>query len=413
MSSNDALAHANHYFDHAVELLGMSADVATQLRTPHREVKVECTVRMDDGSIGTFVGFRVQHDNSRGPFKGGLRYHHEVDAQEVTALAQLMTWKTAVVGVPFGGAKGGIACDTSKLSVSEKQRLTRRFVDGIHDVIGPTTDIPAPDMYTDGQVMAWIFDQYAKYRGYKPGVVTGKPVELGGSLGRNAATGRGCLFACEELLTARGEQLAGKSVVVQGFGNVGSWAARLFAERGAKIVGIADVSGGYVNPEGIDVAGALAYAAEHKQLAGFGGATQVSGEELLVYPCDILVPAALGGVLTRDVARAVRASIIVEGANGPTTPEADAVLGERGVTVLPDIYANAGGVTVSYFEWAQNMQHFYWDEARVNAELRTVMKNAFAELWRVANTRKISLRMAAYVVGVGRVQRATALRGEE
>src|SRR5690606_32016903 len=236
------------------------------------------TIRMDDGSVGTFVGYRVQHDNARGPYKGGLRYHFDVDDQEVAALAQLMTWKTAVVGVPFGGAKGGICVDASKLSEGELQRLTRRFVDCTYEVIGDQIDIPAPDMYTNAQVMAWIFDQYAKYRGYTPGVVTGKPVELGGSLGRNSATGRGVLFACENLLAALGDTLAGKKVVIQGFGNVGSWAARLFAEKGAIIVGIADVTGGYVNPEGIDLQAALDHVKTHRTLEGFTGGDKVSGE---------------------------------------------------------------------------------------------------------------------------------------
>ncbi|MBX3272140.1 MAG: glutamate dehydrogenase [Sandaracinaceae bacterium] len=409
--SKDALENANFYFDSAAKILGLSHDVSVQLKTPHRQVKVECTIQKDDGTIGTYVGYRVQHDNARGPFKGGLRYHYEVDDQEVTALAQLMTWKTSVVGVPFGGGKGGINVDTSKLSESELSQLTRKFVDGIYEVIGPTTDIPAPDMYTNAQTMAWIFDQYAKYRGYAPGVVTGKPVELGGSLGRAAATGRGCLFACQNLLEATGGTLAGKRVAIQGFGNVGSWAARLFAAEGAKIVGVADLSGGYVNEAGIDVEDAIAYVAQHRTLAGWSGADRIDGSAILVTDCDILIPAALGGVLTKENAGDVAAKVIVEGANGPTTPQADEIFAKKGVHVIPDIYANAGGVTVSYFEWAQNMQHFYWEEEKVNEELRRVMKNAFGALWHETKSRNISMRMAAYVVGVGRVHRATALRG--
>lgn len=409
--SKDALGNANYYFDAAAKILGLSDDVAIQLKTPHRQVKVECNIHMDNGSIGTFVGFRIQHDNARGPFKGGLRYHPLVDDQEVTALAQLMTWKTSVVGVPFGGGKGGITCDTRVLSIGERERLTRKFVDGIYEVIGPTTDIPAPDMYTDSQVMAWIFDQYAKYRGYSPGVVTGKPIELGGSLGRGAATGRGCFFACQNLLELLGETMKGKRVVVQGFGNVGSWAARFFQEHGATIVGIADISGGYVNEEGIDVASATSYGAAYGTLEGFTGGDPEDGTAILTRDCDILIPAALGGVLTKEVANEVAAKIIVEGANGPTTPEADEVFRKKGVHVIPDIYANAGGVTVSYFEWAQNMQHFYWEEERVNAELERVMKKAFVELYGQARSRNIPMRMAAYVVGVGRVDQATKLRG--
>ncbi|MCB9596179.1 MAG: glutamate dehydrogenase [Sandaracinaceae bacterium] len=409
--SKDALDNANFYFETAAKELGLTRDVAVQLRTPHRQVKVECNIEKDDGSIGTYVGFRVQHDNSRGPFKGGLRYHFEVDDQEVTALAQLMTWKTSVVGVPYGGGKGGICVDTRQLSEGELQRLTRKFVDGIYEVIGPTTDIPAPDMYTNAQTMAWIFDQYAKYRGYAPGVVTGKPIELGGSLGRSAATGRGCLFACQNLLGALGDTLAGKRVIVQGFGNVGSWAARLFAEQGAKIVGIADISGGYVNAGGIDVESAIAHVQAHGTLEGWTGADAIDGAAIVTQDCDILIPAALGGVLTKENAGDVAAKIIVEGANGPTTPQADEIFTKKGVHVIPDIYANAGGVTVSYFEWAQNMQHFYWEEEKVNTELERIMKNAFTKLWAEATTRNIPLRTAAYVVGVGRVHQATQLRG--
>jgi glutamate dehydrogenase (NAD(P)+) len=409
--SKDALENANRYFDHAAEILGLTPDIAVQLRTPFREVRVECTIKRDDGSIGTFVGFRVQHDNSRGPFKGGLRYHHEVDAQEVTALAQLMSWKTAVVGVPFGGGKGGIAVDTRAISLREKEMLTRVFVDKIHDIVGEKLDIPAPDMNTDGQVMAWFFDQYAKYHGYCPGVVTGKPVELGGSLGRPAATGRGCLYVTEELLARLGERLEGKRVVIQGFGNVGSWAASLFAERGARVVGLSDASGAFVLPAGIDVQAAMAHVKQNGKLQGFGGATAITAEEFLISDCDILIPAALGGVITADIAKDIRASIIVEGANGPTTPEADEVLEKKGVRVVPDILANAGGVTVSYFEWVQNLQGYYWDESRVNDELRRVMARAFSSVWETQADKRISLRMAAYAVAVGRVAAATKLRG--
>jgi glutamate dehydrogenase (NAD(P)+) len=368
-------------------------------------------VPLASGEIGTFVGYRVQHDDARGPFKGGLRYHPEVDSEEVTALASLMTWKTAVVNVPFGGAKGGINCKVEALSAGELQAITRRFVDGIHDVIGDRQDIPAPDVNTNAQVMAWIFDQYGKYHGYSPGVVTGKPIEIGGSLGREAATGRGCVMATEELLASKGAELAGKRVVVQGFGNVGSWAARLYRERGARVVGIGDVTGGCVNPEGIDVEAAVAWVKSHRTLAGFQGGMALGNDALLTTDCDILVPAALGGVITREIASEVRAKLVVEGANGPTTPEGDEVLLKRGIDVVPDIFANAGGVTVSYFEWAQNMQHFYWDEERVNDELRRVMKRAFVDLTSTARSHGCDLRTAAFVLGVSRVTRATALRG--
>ncbi|RLB53202.1 MAG: glutamate dehydrogenase [Deltaproteobacteria bacterium] len=408
--SYDALEATRYYFDKAAKILDLPDDVSLQLKTPHREVQVECNIELDDGSIGTFIGFRVQHDNSRGPFKGGLRYHHHVDAEEVTALATLMTWKTAVVGVPFGGAKGGIQCKPWDLSPAELQRLTRKFVDGVYDVIGPTKDIPAPDMNTNAQVMAWFFDQYAKYRGYSPGVVTGKPVEMAGSLGRASATGRGAVLATLELLKTLGEDIAGKRIVIQGFGNVGSWAGRIYQGLGAKIVGISDITGGYVNPEGIDCEAAATHVAEHKSLEGFA-AERIDGDAILTLDCDILVPAALGGQLTKDNARDVKATIIVEGANGPTTPEADEIFIERGIHVIPDIYANAGGVTVSYFEWAQNMQHFYWEEERVNNELERVMKKAFKSIHEVATKHSCDLRTAAFVLGIGRVWEATRLRG--
>ena len=409
--SKNMLGAVKYYFDRAAKVVDLPTDVGTQLKTPHREVRVECNIQLDNGEIGTFIGYRVQHDDARGPFKGGLRYHQEVDAEEVTALAELMTWKTAVIDVPFGGAKGGITVDATKLSFPEQQRLTRKFVDGIHDVIGDKKDIPAPDVNTNSQTMAWIFDQYAKYRGYVPGVVTGKPVSLAGSLGREAATGRGCVFATEELLASLNEPMKDKRVIVQGFGNVGSWAARLYATLGAKVVGIADISGGYVNPEGIDVEAAIAHVKAERNLGGFDGARSIDGEALLVEDCDILVPAALGGVLNKDNAADVRAKIIVEGANGPTTPEADEIFHRRGIHVLPDIYANAGGVTVSYFEWAQNMQHFYWDEDHVNAELRRKMQRGFAALHETGKQHGCDFRTAAFIVAVQRVWEATKLRG--
>lgn len=408
---SDFLENTHRYFETAASILKLPKDVAKSLQTPKREVRVELNVRLDDGTLGTFIGFRVQHDNSRGPFKGGLRYHHHVDAEEVTALATLMTWKTAIAGVPFGGAKGGIQVDAKSLSPAENQALTRKFIDGIQDVIGAEKDIPAPDVNTNGQTMAWIFDQYSKYHGYQPGVVTGKPVSLGGSIGREAATGRGAVYAAHEVLKAEGDTMEGKRVVIQGFGNVGTWAARDFVEGGAKIIGIADISGGYLNKDGFDIEDAIAYVEKNRTLEGYPGGDKIPGEQILVTDCDILVPAALGGVLTKDNAAEVSAKYIVEGANGPTTPEADEILNDRGIIVVPDIYANSGGVTVSYFEWSQNMQHFYWDLERVNAELKTRMVRGFKDLSATAKKHSCSLRTAAFVLGIGRVQAATEMRG--
>jgi glutamate dehydrogenase (NAD(P)+) len=399
------------YFERAAALLGLDERRKLLLMTPYREIKVECPLVRDDGSLATFVGFRVQHDNTRGPMKGGIRYHPQVDIDEVNALAALMTWKTAVVDLPYGGAKGGIAVDPKQLSPGELQRLTRVFTKRIHDVIGPYTDIPAPDMGTNAQTMAWIVDEYEKFQGHAPGVVTGKPVELGGSLGRDAATGRGLLFAAECLFESLGRKVSDFAYAVQGFGNVGSWAARLIHESGGKIVAVSDVNGAVRNPAGLDVPALFAHTSEKKTVAGFPGGEPFPAEKLLAEPCDVLVPAALGDVLTRETADSVRAKFVLEGANHPTDPEADAILLKRGVTLLPDIYANAGGVTVSYFEWVQNVQQYRWDEDRVNAELRKRMRAAFADLQAVRRKYDCDLRTAAFVLAVGRVALATELRG--
>jgi glutamate dehydrogenase (NAD(P)+) len=408
MKATDA---TNLNFQRAARLLGLDAHTTVQLVTPCREIKVECTVRRDDGTLATFTGFRVQHDNARGPMKGGIRYHHEVDPDEVNALAALMTWKTAVVNLPYGGAKGGIACDPTLLSEAELQRLTRAFVQKIHDVIGPQTDIPAPDMGTNAQTMGWIVDEYAKFHGWAPGVVTGKPIELGGSLGRESATGRGLLFAMQSFFEDAGRNVADFTYAIQGMGNVGSWTARLVAAAGGKIVAASDVSGAVRNPAGLDVPALAAYVTKHKKLAGFPGGEAFAAKALIAEPCDVLIPAALGGVLTRANADFVRARYIVEGANHPSDPEADEVFARKGIVVLPDIYANAGGVTVSYFEWVQNGQQFYWDEQRVNDELRSAMRSAYAHLKAMAQRLRCDLRTAAFALGISRVARATALRG--
>ena len=402
----------NYYFRRAARIMDLSPHVERMLITPFREVKVDVSISLDSGELGTFIGYRVQHDRSRGPMKGGLRYHPTMDMDEALGLASLMTWKTAVVNLPYGGAKGGIAVDPAKISERELERLTRRFVQQIHDLIGPQTDIPAPDMGTNAQVMAWIMDEFSKIHGFSPAVVTGKPVDLFGSRGREEATGRGVVFALEEFLKdVGGGEIRGKRCAIQGFGNVGSWTARLLHEAGAKVMAISDHRGGIANPEGLDNPKLLEHARRAKTVTGFPGADSISNAELLVSDVDILIPAALGGVLTKENAREVRARYVVEAANAPTTPEADEILTNRGISILPDIYANAGGVTVSYFEWTQNIQQFTWEEARIIAELRRHMSEAYATLSKVARERRIPLRTAAFIVAIGRVGRATVLRG--
>ena len=408
MTSSEATTRTFH---RAADRLGLSEGVRQHLVTPYREIKVECPLVRDDGSVQTFVGYRVQHNNARGPMKGGIRYHHQVDLDEVNALAALMTWKTAVVDLPYGGAKGGIAIDPKSLSPAELQRLTRTFTQRLNDVIGPTRDIPAPDMGTNAQIMAWIVDEYAKFNGYNPGVVTGKPVELGGSLGRESATGRGLVYAAECLFESEGKQVGDFTYAIQGFGNVGSWAAKLLHESGGKVVAVSDVNGAVRDPAGLDIPALLAYARSAGGVKGYSRAEAFDPADVLTANVDVIVPAALGDVLTATNAPRVRARYVLEGANHPTEPEAEEVFESNGVTVLPDVYANAGGVTVSYFEWVQNVQQFRWDEPRVNAELRTNMRRAFSELHQVKQKYQCDWRSAAYVLAVGRVAEASRLRG--
>lgn len=408
MSATEA---TNRNFAQAAELLGLTHRQQKQLITPKREIKVECTVELDDGTIGTYIGFRVQHDDARGPMKGGIRYHPQVDPDEVNALASLMTWKTAVVNLPYGGAKGGVNCDPRQMSVGEKQRLTRTFVEGIHDLIGPSTDIPAPDMGTDANTMAWIVDEYSKFHGWSPGVVTGKPIELGGSLGREAATGRGCLFALENLFADQGSSIADHTYAIQGFGNVGSWAARLIHELGGKIVAVSDIGGAIKNDDGLDPDALCAFVAREGSVANYPEAEHIPADTLLLLDVDVMMPAALGEVITRHNANDVRARILCEAANHPVTPDADEILAKKGVTILPDIYANAGGVTVSYMEWVQNIQKYQWDEERVNGELRKIMATAWSDLKSTAKAHSCDLRTAAFALAISRVNRATELRG--
>ncbi len=407
----DSIEATHRYFHQAADVLDLSPNMRQLLWTPKRDVQVQVALEMDNGEIATFIGFRVQHDDSRGPMKGGLRFHPEVDLDEVRSLATLMTLKTAVVNIPYGGAKGGVTVSPRQLSSGELERLTRRFVDGIHDLVGPDIDIPAPDMGTNAEVMAWFMNQYTKYHGFSPACVTGKPVELFGIPGREEATGRGVGIFTIKLLQRLRADPRQTTVAIQGFGNVGSHTAVYLHKTEMKIVAVSDLSGAYYNPEGLDIPAMYTYSREHQGLAGFAGAETISQEELLRLPVDILIPAALGGVLTKENAPEIRARTIIEAANEPVRPEADEIFRQRNILVLPDILANAGGVTTSYFEWAQNRQHFSWDLGRVRQELDRVLSNAFETVWDTAKNHNISLRTAAYVVGLERVGRATVLGG--
>lgn len=401
----------DQYFRKAARIMDVGERIETLLATPLREVRVQVSIELDSGEIRTFIGYRIQHDNSRGPMKGGLRYHPQVTQPDMVGLASLMTWKTAVVNLPYGGAKGGITCDPTQLSLKELERLTRKFVDQVQDVIGPTRDIPAPDVNTNPQVMAWIMDQYSKYHGHAPAVVTGKPLDLYGSRGRDAATGRGLIYVAREVMRDLGLPMRGSRFAIQGFGNVGSHVARLVHEDGGLVVGVSDVHGGVHNPAGLDVPALFEHVKRAGTVKGFTGGNACSNEELLTTECEVLVPAALGNVLDRHLAQEVRARVVLEGANGPTNPDADEVLEKRGVLVVPDILASAGGVTVSYFEWVQNLQHLSWDEERVNAELERIMKEAYERVAQISRTRKVPLRTAAFILAIGRVGKATVLRG--
>ncbi|KAL1819956.1 hypothetical protein DCAR_0416261 [Daucus carota subsp. sativus] len=409
----NALAATSRNFRRAARLLNLDSKLEKSLLIPFREIKVECTIPKDDGTLVSYVGFRVQHDNSRGPMKGGIRYHPEVDPDEVNALAQLMTWKTAVADIPYGGAKGGIGCNPKDLSKSELERLTRVFTQKIHDLIGVQTDVPAPDMGTNAQTMAWILDEYSKFHGHSPAIVTGKPIDLGGSLGREAATGRGVVYATKALLEEHGKSVKDLTFAIQGFGNVGSWAGRLLHEQGGKVVAVSDITGAVKNSNGLDIPSLLKHKEDTGSLKNFSGGDDMPAEHLLGQECDVLIPCALGGVLNRENAQDVRAKYIIEAANHPTDPDADEILSKNGVIVLPDIYANSGGVTVSYFEWVQNIQGFMWDEEKVNRELKKYMTRAFLNIKNMCQTHNCDLRMGAFTLGVNRVARATMLRGWE
>ncbi len=401
----------NYYFKKAAKLMEISERVQKLLLYPEREVTVQVAIQRDNGELGYFTGYRVQHNNARGPHKGGLRYHPTVDIDDVRSLASLMTWKTAIADIPFGGAKGGINCDPSNMSAGETEAVTRKFIQKIYEIIGPYEDIPAPDVNTNAQVMAWIMDEYSKIKGFTPAIVTGKPVDLFGSLGREAATGQGIVFVIQSFLNDLKKDIKNTSFIIQGFGNVGSNTAEILHKAGGKIIGVSDVNGGIYEKTGIDIPDLIQYVSKNKTVKGYKGFTLISNEELMTRPCDGLIPAALGGILTKENANAISASFIIEGANAPTTPEADEIFHKKNIPLIPDILANSGGVTVSYFEWVQNIQQFRWDEAKVNQELKKVMDKSYQGIAKIVKEKKIDFRTAAFIVALGRVGRAVAVRG--
>jgi glutamate dehydrogenase (NAD(P)+) len=403
---------AQHQFDLAAEMLNLDPGLRRVLREPRRELTVHFPVKMDDGSVEVFTGYRVQHNLGRGPAKGGIRYHQDVTIDEVKALAMWMTWKCAVVGIPYGGGKGGVIVDPKKLSKKELEGLSRRFFTEIEVLIGPERDIPAPDVNTNAQVMAWFMDTYSMHVGHTvPGVVTGKPISLGGSEGRNEATARGCVFTIVEAAKHLKLDLRKTKVAVQGFGNAGSIAAQLMTDEGATIVAVSDSQGGIRNQAGLDINRVIGWKAEHGTVLGFPGAEEISNAEVLETPCDILIPAALENQITIRNAHKIKARIVAEAANGPTTPEADEILFEHGVFLIPDILCNAGGVTVSYFEWVQDLNRDHWTEDEVNDKLKTIMVRAFAEVLEQSTNNNVNMRTGAYLNAVQRVADATAMRG--
>lgn len=404
------LEQSHYYFHKAADVLNLGVQLREIVLTPTRVMKVEIVTEDDAGKLLHYVGFRTQHTNVRGPYKGGLRYHPNMDEDHATALANLMTWKTAIVGVPFGGAKGGINCSPHELTKTELARVTRTFVQGLKEVIGPTLDIPAPDVNTNAEIMGWIMDEYSNHYGFSPAVVTGKPVDLFGSLGREEATGRGVMLALREALKDQGKSIADVTVALQGFGNVGSHAARLIAEAGGRIVAVADHLGAVENREGLDIPALMAWTADNGTVNEFPGGAAFHGPEVITWPADVLIPAALEDAITEENAPEVRAGLIIEGANGPTTPKADEILRQRGIVTVPDILANAGGVTVSYFEWAQNIQQFRWELDRVRHELEKMMVGAYAAVRDVAREKSLDFRTAAFVLGIQRVGRASLAR---
>jgi glutamate dehydrogenase (NAD(P)+) len=401
----------SHWFTLAADRLEIPEDVRAVLSSSYREVQVQIPVSLTDGKTHVFSGYRVQHNGARGPYKGGIRFHPEVDLDEVRALASLMTWKTAIANVPYGGAKGGINCNPRELERGEVEKIARSFMDKIEKVLGPTRDIPAPDIGTNAQTMAWLMDEYGKLHGHTPAIVTGKPIALEGSYGREAATGRGVVYMLEKAAKTAGVKLNGARVVIQGYGNVGSWAARLAGELGCKLIAVSDASGAIRNEDGIDPDELQRQVSDGRDVPEYEDAEQISPDELLGTECDVLIPAALGGMIHEANADRVNCKLIVEGANSPTTPAADAILADKGVFVVPDVMANAGGVVVSYFEWVQNLQHFRWTEGEVNDRLGNIMRRAYDTVVDRAKEDDVSMRVAAYSIGIERVLEAARLRG--
>src|SRR5438874_2675178 len=400
-----------HYFDSAADRLKLPDDLRVVFWTPYREVTVQIPVKLSDGKIHVYSGYRIQHNGARGPYKGGVRFHPEVDIDEVRALASLMTWKTAVAGVPFGGAKGGVNCPADRLERSEVQKITRSFMDKVEKVLGPTRDIPAPDVNTNAQVMAWMMDEYGKLHGHTPAICTGKPIALEGSYGREAATGRGCVYMFREAAPHLGLSPADTTFTVQGFGNVGSWAARIMQQLGSTMVGVSDANGAIRSDAGIDANALHDHLADGGPITEFGGVEPIDPDDLVAVPCDVLIPAALGGMIHEGNADRIDCKMLIEGANSPTTPAADRALRDKGVYVIPDLMANAGGVVVSYFEWVQNLQHFRWDEREVNDRLGRIMRKAFREVSAKAREDGVSMRVAAFELGIERVVEAATTRG--
>ncbi|MBO8182580.1 MAG: Glu/Leu/Phe/Val dehydrogenase [Archaeoglobus sp.] len=406
---------AKKQLEEAAEIINLDRGIVDYLKVPDRVLQVKVPVRMDDGSIKVFTGYRSQHCGVRGPYKGGIRYHPDVTLDEVIALSMWMTWKCAVVNIPYGGGKGGVACNPKEMSEGELERLTRRYTTAILPLLSPDRDIPAPDVYTNPQTMAWIMDTYSNIKGYTvPSIVTGKPIELGGSEGRTASTGRGTAIAAREAARVLNIPIKGASVAIQGFGNVGYYAAKILAEWGAKIIAVSDSKGGIYSEKGLDVESVAQHKAHTGSVIDFDGSENISNEELLELECDILIPAALENVITKENADSIKAKIISEGANGPTTPEADKILEEKGIFVVPDILANAGGVVVSYFEWVQDLNRYFWDEDRVNAELEKVLVRSFNEVVSIKKeyeNANITMRDAAMILALKRVVNAFELRG--